>query len=310
MSIGALRFLSGSLAQVSRPSTSPVDDATSPLSLLLVVAAIAALPVTIRIIRRRQLTEGLLTPEPLQPLGKSDVVGLGAALLLGFALSILVNSAVFQALGGQSLSPTAHKDQQLTMQRLAVMAQPAAQLATIAGALAVLMITLPLGVRAIHLRFDRLGTDLRRGISAYLLALPCVLLVSTLVALIVQRFGLKTSIEHEVFTLWRGESPGLTPFKLLMFVGAVILAPIAEEIFFRGLLQTLILRVLRVPALAIVATSLVFASMHDPWSMRPPIFVLSLALGWAYFRTRSLLPAIFMHIGFNTINFILFLSLA
>lgn len=310
MSIDAFRFLSSSLAQASRPATSPADDASSPLSLLLVLTAIIALPLTIRIIRRRHLHEGLLTLEPLQAPGKSDVVGLGAALMLGFGLSILVNSAVFQALGGQSLGPTASAAQRLAMQRLAIMAQPATQVATIAGALAMLMITLPAGIRAIHLRFDRPAADLRHGISAYLLAMPWVLLVSAVVAVIVKWAGSETSTEHEVFTLWRAEGPGVTSLKLVMFIGAAILAPVAEEIFFRGLLQTLILRVFRVPAVAIVVASVAFASMHRPWPMQPPILILSLALGWTYFRSRSLLAAIIMHIVFNALQFAFFLSMA
>jgi uncharacterized protein len=308
MSIDAFRFLNGLIAQTSRAATQAADSVTNPLTILLCLAAMLALPLTIRIIRQRQLYKGLLTPEPLPPPGKSDVVGLGAALLLGFALSIIVNSAVFQAMGGRPLAADAPAAQRLASQRVAIMAQPASQVATIAGVLGTLMIMLPAGVRAIHLRFDRAAVDLRQGGAAYLLALPWVLLTSIVVVSIVKWLGSTTSIEHEVFTLWRGETPGLTSFKLVMFLGAVILAPIAEEIFFRGLLQTLILRVCRIPVLAIVATSLVFASMHRPWPLQPPIFALSLALGWTYFRSRSLLPAIFMHIGFNAINFIFFLS--
>lgn len=305
MSIDAFRFLASSLAQASRPTTHPADDPASPVSLLLVLAALITLPLTIRIIRRRHLAGGLLTPEPLQPLGKSDVVGLGAALLVGFALPVVVGSVIFQAWGGPSLgtgTPAA--------QRLLIMAQPAAQAATILGALGMLMITLPAGIRAIHLRFDRPAADLRQGISAYLLAMPWVLLVSIIVSLIVKWLRVDTSTEHEVFTLWRAEGPGITSLKVVMFLGAAILAPITEEIFFRGLLQTLILRVFRVPAIAIVVASVAFASMHQPWPMQPPILVLSLALGWTYFRSRSLLAAIFMHITFNALQFVFFLTLA
>lgn len=299
MSIDAFRFL----AQTTLPATQAAEDAAGPLPMLLLLAAILALPLTIQIIRRRQLHHGLMTLEPLQPPGKSDLVGLGVALLLGFALPIVVGGAIFHALGVQSLAAKTP-----ATQRLAIMVQPAMQVASIVGVLGMLILTLPAGVRVIGLRFDRPVADLRQGISSYLLAVPWVLLVSVIVEVIVKRFGFKTSTEHEVFTLWRAEGPGLTSFKLVMFLGAVILAPVAEEIFFRGVLQTLLLRLCRVPAVAIIAVSVLFASRHDPWPLQPPIFVLSLALGWAYFRTRSLLPAIFIHIGFNAINFMLFLT--
>jgi membrane protease YdiL (CAAX protease family) len=53
--------------------------------------------------------------------------------------------------------------------------------------------------------------------------------------------------------------------------------------------------------IAIVITSLLFASVHPAW-MAPPIFVLSLCLGYSYERTGNLYVPITMHALFNTLS--------
>ena len=45
---------------------------------------------------------------------------------------------------------------------------------------------------------------------------------------------------------------------------------------------------------AVILTSLAFASVHPGWTI-PPIFFLSLCLGYAYERTGSLLPSMAAH---------------
>jgi len=58
--------------------------------------------------------------------------------------------------------------------------------------------------------------------------------------------------------------------------------------------------------LAILVTSTLFASVHPLWSF-PIIFLLALALGYAYERTGNLWVSITMHAMFNTISTVLFL---
>lgn len=56
---------------------------------------------------------------------------------------------------------------------------------------------------------------------------------------------------------------------------------------------------------AIVLTSVVFAAIHPLWSA-PPIFLLSVALGYAYERTNNLWTCVFMHSLFNSTSTLLF----
>lgn len=87
---------------------------------------------------------------------------------------------------------------------------------------------------------------------------------------------------------------------VLLWTGAAVVAPVAEELFFRGLLQTTLVSVLRSRVLAVVVTAALFGLVH--WAQFytiPALFVLGLLLGYAYEKTGSLLPAILIHSLFN-----------
>ena len=54
--------------------------------------------------------------------------------------------------------------------------------------------------------------------------------------------------------------------------------------------------------LAVIVASALFALVHDHWSIRIPIFVLSLGFGYMYERTANLWVPIFMHAMFNGLS--------
>ncbi len=94
----------------------------------------------------------------------------------------------------------------------------------------------------------------------------------------------------------------------LLIVVAVVLAPICEEIAFRGFVQTAILNLwgpnpgVLQHWMAIIITSIVFAVPHMPsvaWQALPGLVVVGLVLGWLYERTGSLLAPILVHMAFN-----------
>ncbi len=68
---------------------------------------------------------------------------------------------------------------------------------------------------------------------------------------------------------------------------AVVIAPLTEEIVFRGVILRGLLGRWR-PWIAIVASALLFALMHLNPAQAPVAFAVGLALGWIYTRTRSL----------------------
>lgn len=89
-------------------------------------------------------------------------------------------------------------------------------------------------------------------------------------------------------------------FEMIMrnplgIIAVVIMAPIVEELLFRGAIQGHLLRKWKHPAGAIVLSSLIFGVVHGNWVQAPFAFVTGLALGWMYYRTGSLLPGILMH---------------
>jgi membrane protease YdiL (CAAX protease family) len=92
------------------------------------------------------------------------------------------------------------------------------------------------------------------------------------------------------------------PGFLAVMAGGAILAPVAEELYFRGIVFGSYLR-FRTPLIAYVGTSLLFATLHLNGPAFPPILAMSLILCWAYHRTGSIIPGIVGHMLNNTAAF-------
>jgi uncharacterized protein len=91
----------------------------------------------------------------------------------------------------------------------------------------------------------------------------------------------------------------LDPF--LVIIAVVILAPIAEEIFFRGIVFNALLRE-GGRRWAFIGSSALFAVIHISLVAVLPIFLLGLALAWIYQRTGNLLAPMAMHATVNGIS--------
>ena len=87
----------------------------------------------------------------------------------------------------------------------------------------------------------------------------------------------------------------------LVVVAVVILAPIAEEVFFRGVVFNAWLREAG-RRWAIIGSAALFAVIHLSLVSLLPIFLLGLALAWVYERTGTLLAPIAMHATVNGIS--------
>ncbi|MCH8114628.1 MAG: CPBP family intramembrane metalloprotease [Chloroflexi bacterium] len=95
---------------------------------------------------------------------------------------------------------------------------------------------------------------------------------------------------------------GSQPFFVIavLWLNAILLAPVAEEFFFRGLLQTFIGNVMHNRWLAIVLTSGAFGIVHfQQVQAVPALIALSILIGFLYERSGSLLPAVGVHVAFN-----------
>jgi membrane protease YdiL (CAAX protease family) len=108
-------------------------------------------------------------------------------------------------------------------------------------------------------------------------------------------------------------------WKALVVISAVVLAPLAEEIFCRGLLQSMIRRYTRRPWLAILLTSLTFSLLHlqttaidgrdiANWQPMGALFALSVVLGYNYERSGRLYAPILIHALFNAVNVGIYLA--
>ena len=84
-----------------------------------------------------------------------------------------------------------------------------------------------------------------------------------------------------------------------------MLAPVAEEFIFRGVLFPFI-KQLGWPKLAWVGVSFLFALIHGAAAIFIPLFVLALALTWLYEKTGNLLASIVVHSLFNSANLVIF----
>ena len=80
-----------------------------------------------------------------------------------------------------------------------------------------------------------------------------------------------------------------------------ILAPILEEVLFRGAIQGYLMRCFKNPYVGIIIASLVFGVFHLNPNQVVYASLLGFILGWIYYRTRSLLPVIIGHILNNSL---------
>lgn len=88
---------------------------------------------------------------------------------------------------------------------------------------------------------------------------------------------------------------------LISLVMLAILPAVFEETLFRGGLQNLLSRWIKLPVLAILITSLIFSAVHFSYLGFLSRVVLGFVLGWMYHRTGNLWLSIIAHITNNAI---------
>lgn len=89
-------------------------------------------------------------------------------------------------------------------------------------------------------------------------------------------------------------------YNLILLVSTCVIAPIFEELLFRGLILQTLRRHGNV--FAIVVTSLLFALMHGNIPQAVPVFFLSLVLCFAVIKTESLWTGVAIHFLNNAIS--------
>ncbi len=181
------------------------------------------------------------------------------------------------------------------------------QLIWLAGCLLVARLTFRLKIiRGLGLSVRHWIFDSGRGLLGYLAVLPLCIGLQWLAAWLAVQLGLPAPAEHEMLVRLT-EAP--LPWRVLAIISAVVLASISEEVFFRGLLQSMLRRYLARPWWAIVIASGIFAMMHYPYGhAMPTLFVLALVLGYSYERSGRLVASILIHALFNAASIWIYLA--
>jgi len=180
-----------------------------------------------------------------------------------------------------------------------LLASMVGQVCWLAASLVLATLTFRLGLRrGLGLSMRHWLYDGGRVVVATLAVLPVCVGLNRLSIWVLQPYGLVH--QHPFLTALHS----LGPFwSVLIAISAVVLAPLAEEVFFRGVLQSMLRRYTSRPWVAVVGTSLAFAAVHfsTPQNL-PALFALSIVLGYNYERTGRLTPVIGIHLLFNAIN--------
>ncbi len=144
--------------------------------------------------------------------------------------------------------------------------------------------------------WSRLG--FRRFHPGYLLLAGGLLFISFTInllwSLLLLPFGLET--QPEILPIFGGGVQGL----ILALVAGSLIAPLAEETFFRGFLFAN-LREHHGPLKAMLITALLFTLFHLTPTALVPLFFLGCFLALLYHLSDSLLPSILLHATMNTL---------
>lgn len=161
------------------------------------------------------------------------------------------------------------------------------------------VVCLPLIAAAIKLKRNTslrayLGLELvGRAVAArWLLALCLLAIVFDLLLWLLGR-SIVPEFSQDIYRSVDGAWP--------LWLAIVLVAPVVEEVFFRGFLFPGLAASLPGPVGATVITALVWAAFHIQYDLLliGYIFLIGLLLGWARHRTGSILLTIAMHVFLN-----------
>lgn len=225
----------------------------------------------------------------LQPL---DLAAGFAVMILGSAMTLALIPPLLGSLNEHSPLP-----------QLAA-AMVLGQLLSQGSAVAYLLLRAPFG--PLGLLPGPSWRDLRSGALGLLTSMPLVMMAMAATAVLGTLIGdPPDALGHSLLQRLATSRP--EPAWLLIFFSVVVLAPVLEELLYRGLGQTVLLNALgpawRWPILILVSAGFAFVHLGAVrWHALPALFLLGLLFGWLYERTGSLWPPILMHAGFNAVN--------
>jgi hypothetical protein len=90
------------------------------------------------------------------------------------------------------------------------------------------------------------------------------------------------------------------------YVSVGLMAPLAEELVFRGAILRELLRWSSRPWVAIAISALFFAAAHMNPAQIPHAFLIGMLLGWMYYRTDSIIPGVAYHWINNSVAYVMY----
>jgi len=147
-------------------------------------------------------------------------------------------------------------------------------------------------------RDPKLIQALGRAVLTVAFLLPVLWVLQTVAVLALTRLGWPPD-DQAAIKLFENAHSWWGRWYMGLF--AVVLAPVAEEFIFRGMLYPFI-KQLGFPRLAWVGVSALFALIHFDAAIFIPLFVLAMGLTWLYETTGNLLAPIAAHAVFNAVN--------
>ena len=138
---------------------------------------------------------------------------------------------------------------------------------------------------------------LAKGFKGWLTIIPFVLLVSLIMNLIVDSQNGSNPLLEIVLN-----NSNYVSFTLL-FLTTTVLAPLFEEIIFRGVLLPILSRDLGI-VIGITISAFIFALAHLSISEIPPLFILGIGLGIVRLTSGRLFSSVIMHSLWNGLTFL------
>jgi membrane protease YdiL (CAAX protease family) len=148
---------------------------------------------------------------------------------------------------------------------------------------------------------NRLGQAVLLGAVAAGVLFPLTRELDKALVLILERLpglGVAPEVQQAVKVI---QQAVFWPSRLALGMMAIVLAPVGEELLFRGIVYVRIKQA-GFPRLALWGTALVFAAIHVNLVLFVPLLVLALALTALYEWSDNLLAPIVAHSAFNALN--------
>lgn len=160
--------------------------------------------------------------------------------------------------------------------------------------LVMLVSPLAMSWHLLHFKYVSIKNDRYKRVGLPVLCMSAVFIFSATYVLnvVIEQLNIPDTMEDTFIAMSRN------PLGLLSIA---LLAPILEELLFRGAIEGQLLYRWQNPWLGIVVSSLIFGMIHGNPAQIPFAFLMGMMFGWLYYRTGSLLPGIVGHVLNNSL---------